>query len=503
MRIKRFNESNINLGELDKTLKGEKRGQILVRKLQDDEELTFKPKGSEPQDAEVLNSQEIIDNITTDDEYDRDKAKLFFAPKGNRYSKVIETEDDHYCLNDVEKTEDFGSSGGTSLGTRDTRKIESIQCIFLALRQSKGSSISEEDYESLFEANNTIKLEYMDKVRIPESSKFDKQLIDGYSNWMITFINTANAMYEHRPVYSTRSENKVYVLSQNRTYIFYQIGYAGGLIESINKKYREKLPEEGKKIPIAKWTPADIWCINEEFHSYIISLIDRGRSLSRLKTIIDRQFANKNLRGISLKKLKGDTDDIRIVINGETPRPIYHYLRHQYKLNTIGVNVLVTRDEQFESPDLPENEKSLIEVMNFRSFSGPDKLSDISGEIIGSSARHGKIGLTIINKILDKKGITKIPTRLDLFSNQDSTLVKQRLIDEINQMNEDLGDEPENVFEDTGSISIVLSKWQSLMIIKTLILNETLRDSIMQDLFYFAMAISNDVFECPSYVRII
>jgi hypothetical protein len=499
MRIKRFTESNLTLGELDKTTKGQKRGQILVKKLQDEEELTFKPKGSETQNAEVLNSQEIIDNITTDDEYDRDKAKQFFTPKSNRYAKVIETEDDEYGLNDVEKTEDFGSSGGSSLGTKDTRKIESIQCIFLALRQSKGSSISQTDYEGLFEANGSIKSEYMNKVRIPDSSIFNKELIDKYSNWMTTFINTSNAMYEHRPVFSTRDDNKVYVLSASRTYIFYQIGYAGGLVEAINQKYREKIPIEGKKIPIAKWTPADIWCINERLHDYIIDVIKRCRSLDRLKIIIDRQFANKNLRGISLKKLKNAADEIRIVINGETPKPIYHYLRSQFKLNTIGVNVLVRREELFETS---EDEKTLVETMNFRSFSGPDKLSDISGEIIGSSARHGKIGLTIINKILDKNQIPTIPTRLELFLD-DAEMVKQRLINEINQMNETYGDTPEDTFEDTGSVSRVLSKWQSLKLLETLELNRQLTDSIMQEMFYFAMAISNDIFECPYYVRII
>jgi hypothetical protein len=497
MKIKRFNESNLNLGELDKTLKGERRGQILVKKLQDDEELTFKPRGSESQDKEVINSQEIIDNITTDDNYDRDKAKQFFTPRSNRYAKVIQTDDEDYALNDVEKTEEFGSSGGTSLGTKDTRKIESIQCLFLALRQEKGSSISESDYETLFDRTGKVKDQYLQKVKIPDVTIFNKSLIDGYSDWMTTFINTSNAMYEHRPVYSTRSENKVYVLSNTRNYIFYQIGYAGGLIEAINQKYRDKLPEDGKRIPISKWTPADIWCVDDRFHDYIIQLISRARSLDRLKTIINRQFTNKNLRGISLKKLKSSADEIKIVINGETPRPIYHYMRGQFRLNTIGVNILVTREEQYET-----TEDNPTETMNFRSFSGPDKLSDISGEIIGSSARHGKIGLTIINKILDKNSIPTIPTRLELFF-EDREVVKQRLINEINEMNQHLGDTPEDTFEDTGSISRVLSKWQSLKLLETLESNPQMKDSIIQEMFYFAMAISNDVFECPSYVRII
>ena len=106
----------------------------------------------------MTNADEIVPNITDGaGKYDPDAAKDFFK-SGTRYSKVIQTDDERYQLNDIEKTSDFGSSGGSSLGTKETRNVECIQCLFLALRQTKGEvSITESSVSELFDEEGNIK----------------------------------------------------------------------------------------------------------------------------------------------------------------------------------------------------------------------------------------------------------------------------------------------------------------------------------------------------------
>ena len=135
MRILKFNEANLDIKELDGTSKsGGLRGDVLVSKIKDHDDISFKPNERPNSTTPVSNAEEIIPEITDDKgKYDSKKAQKFFKTR-NRYNKVIQGEDNEmYQLNDIEKTTDFGSSGGASLGSIHTRNVECIQCLFLAL----------------------------------------------------------------------------------------------------------------------------------------------------------------------------------------------------------------------------------------------------------------------------------------------------------------------------------------------------------------------------------
>ena len=95
MKILKFNEANIDLKELEKTSKsGGLRGDVLVTKLKDREDISFKPNGKPDKIKQVINVDEIVPNITDDSgKYDPDAAKDFFK-SGTRYSKVIQTDDE-------------------------------------------------------------------------------------------------------------------------------------------------------------------------------------------------------------------------------------------------------------------------------------------------------------------------------------------------------------------------------------------------------------------------
>ncbi len=137
MKILKFNELNLNIAELDKTVDSVKKGDILVNRIINGEDISFKPKSGNNNIAPVTNPDDIIPKITTRNRYDHDKGKSFFLRNSRNYKDILDTDNGKFKLNDIEKTDYFGSSGGASLGSKDAKIVESIQCIFLALRQSK------------------------------------------------------------------------------------------------------------------------------------------------------------------------------------------------------------------------------------------------------------------------------------------------------------------------------------------------------------------------------
>lgn len=506
MKIIRFNESNLDLKELDKTSKsGSTRGDVLVSKIIDNDDLTFNKGGKSKKVTSVVNGDEIIPEITDDrGKYDSNKAKEFFK-SGNRYTKVIRDEDDEmYQLNDIEKTPEFGSSGGASLGTTDTRNVECIQCLYLALRQTKGEeSIDEDDIDSLFDDDGNISSEILSSVKVP--IEVNRDIISAYSKtWLKSLINTANAIFEVRPIFSKEiSPIKDNILSRSRSYIFYQIGYKDGLTKAITNKYRSFPETTG--IPISKWTPSDVWAVHKTQHMIVISRINECKSLEELNRLIDTLFDSKILRGISLKKLKTiqKTSDVTLILNKVTPVPNYKFdsvITSTNPLGSLGVKILANREVNLdlESPHFING----IEVMDVRSFSGPDNPSDVSGEVMGDSARHGKVGLLRINKIIGQinSNIDLIPTRKELNYFTDTELTNEitKLNVKITQLGKAIGTKDSVV----GRARLV-SKYQSLKLSELLYSNPDDADEIIESIFYYAMSIKNDQFICPKYVRII
>jgi hypothetical protein len=166
----------------------------------------------------------------------------------------------------------------------------------------------------------------------------------------------------------------------------------------------------------------------------------------------------------------------------------------------LGVKILANREVNLnlESPHFING----IEVMDVRSFSGPDNPSDVSGEVMGDSARHGKVGLLRINKIIGQinSNIDLIPTRKELNYFTDTELTNEitKLNVKITQLGKAIGTKDSVV----GRARLV-SKYQSLKLSELLYSNPDDADEIIESIFYYAMSIKNDQFICPKYVRII
>ena len=510
MRLKRFDEKNLTFDELSKKIKtGETRGEVLVKKIETEEPITFKPDSGPDKgkltDTKVSNKEEVIRSITKNSKFDANLAKNFFL-KGSRYKKVIHGEDDvDYKLNDIEKTIEFGSSGGSSLGFKETRFVECIQCFFMSFRQSKKRTIEESD---LYNLNDTKFKNIMKSVRIPSdvASYMSLDFIEKYTIvWGETFINTANALYDIKPVFTKDNTSDDNVLSRSRRYIFYQIGYDGGVTEAIYEKYRS-LPET-TGIPISKWTPSDMWAVNAISEYDIIRRISSCETIVDLNNLIDLLFSQKNLRGISLKKIK-DIQNVKLIFNKVTPRPKYTFNKVNISTNpfsSIGIKILADRESDYVGAG--------VEIMDVRTYSGSEQSSDVSGEVLGESARHGKVGLSRINSIISNISksmdisVDLVPTRNQIdgskgYVRMSDEQIKQSILDSYQYLDGKASKTGRSV-DKVDTRSRLISKYQSLKLAEILYKNKAFSDKIIQSIFYYAMAIENISFVCPKYVRII
>jgi len=524
MKIKRFDETNINLKELDASIgDGQVRGQKLVNRLKNQQSFTVSPDGKTEKDISFNNDQSVADNIVDqNDKYDRDDAQKYLM-KGTRYVPVFKGSDGKdYKLNDIKKDEYFGRSSGSSLGYEETKRVESIQCLFLALRQNLGRSIEKEDisYPGPFYDNigDIKKTEIMDFVSI--SILIDgnglRQFIDGNKkNWVESMINTSNALYEID--LQLVGKNKRTVFKPNKKYVFHHIGSGSEMMNTITRGYYDC--PESKSIPISKWTPSDIWAVdsNRQKSSEIINKINLTGKIKELNDIIDYRFKISQLIGISLKKA-GGSEKLQLVINKETPHPSYHFskfITSQDSLGSKGITLVST----YESELVKGGEQKLA----LRSFSGDNSLSDISGELIGTKSQYGKIGLSWINRILKHNGVSTVITKNEIESNK-TTYTDDKLKQDISVLNGMISDKRKETDKRISNRSGLISKYQSLKlseVFRSIIGvkmsdhssewvgenpkhgNLLLVDKIVTEIFYYALAIENLQFECPMYIRVV
>lgn len=524
MNIKRFNETNINLKELDAPVADNQvRGQKLVARLKNQQSFTVSPDGKSEKDVSFDNDQTVADNITDqNDKYDRDDAQRYLM-KGKRYTPVFKGNDGKdYKLNDIKKDEYFGRSSGSSLGYEETKRVESIQCLFLALRQSIRRDITREDisypgpfYDNVGDIKKAEILDYV-SISIAIDGNGLRQFIDeDKKRWVESMINTSNALYEID--LQLVGKNKRTVFKPNKKYVFHHIGSGSEMMNAITSAYYDC--PESKNIPISKWTPSDIWAVdsNPQKASETVSKINFTDNIKDLNEIIDYRFRVGQLVGISLKKT-GGSEKLQLVINKITPHPSYHFskfITSQDSLGSKGITLVST----YESELVEGGDQKLA----LRSFSGDNSLSDISGELIGTKSQYGKIGLSWINRILKHNGISGVITKNEIESDKDF-YTNDYLKQEIGVLNNMITDKRRETDKRISNRSGMISKFQCLKLAEIfrsiigvkmsdhsaewVIENPKhgdllLIDKVVTEIFYYALAIENLQFECPIYIRVV
>ena len=329
---------------------------------------------------------------------DKQKAYDFFTDKGkkgSRYDKkaIKLTNGDKIGLNDLVRTWEFGSSPGTSTGTRQTRVNETIQAIYLAIRHKLKRPINKNDIEYFIDEYDDVNSVFVNKIlkKVGLNVRIDEEDLLARGDWMHTHIEIANALFD--------------LLDDEDRFFFYQAFFdlEGSLPRIIKTKYYDILRNMKIKIKIdfAKWNPADIFVVNEEFEDDIKLRIGMCRDMEDLNLTMDYYFENNQLVGLSLKKINPERTPFFVV--NKTEVSDFKYIKSTASANpTASMSVNLYAEVESTIPTAKER------IMTSRIYTG-DQVSNMVLEIKGSTSKYGKASMSYLNNLLEKVGIEPIP----------------------------------------------------------------------------------------------
>lgn len=487
-----INEANLSIPDLSKPSNpkvskfGPLRGDIILGKIKNKEKFQLKDGGKA-----IVELEDGIEISDTDGKYDPSKSDNLKLSKSRLKNSFINPNNGQkFKISDFIKTDEFGGGRGSSLGTIDTKIVETIQAYVFAFKQK-------------YSPNKNLMVRMFDNDEIlakicqcGEAYGYEKISLDTikkHKDYFLTFIKTANKFI-----------SRIGILSKTKKYNFHQISSGSSFAIALSESYRRSCKNSfGLIVNMAKWTPSDIWAVNELLENDFIEELKNINTVTDLNQFIDFNFGensrSRNIVGISLKKISSRQENILVVINKETERPRFEINHISLSNNpfTKGLDIIIKR----LSKKYPG-----IDKLNVRSNSS--SISNINVEIIGSSSRHGKCSLNQINSFLKSSNLETVPLVNNL------SKIPQK---ELSKMVMDLYDEMLNLESSeirlgripTTSVTMpyLISKYQSLLLSKILI-NSKISDPQSSDkcinsIMYYALAIENQYFSCPKYARVV
>jgi len=258
------------------------------------------------------------------------------------------------------------ATGISGAGAEVTALAESLQAYACATRQFLG-----EDLKDISQVTEKT-------ISDADCDRPLKKCIEGLDeNWYNSVIKTANQIFADVP--NAKS---------GRKYTFYR---GGKLVNSIYNEWRRM--KDGSGITgDDKWNPADIWMIKKNF-----KLETGWPTLRDYNHYVYNEFANKNMIGISLKKLdpKAPTAHSKIFNSGKP-------LVAEFTGIKLGPNMFDSKDIYIQYKS--EGKAGEVQLRNFSSRPVP---SSWQGEIKGKTAAGGKIGGGIIFSGAIESGIQR------------------------------------------------------------------------------------------------
>jgi hypothetical protein len=526
--FKKFLEANIDLPELKDPKRGmPARGNILVKKLKDGEELQVgtkkvvvdkmaqfidTPTGVS---ASWVEPEEGVSQIIQPSgAYDPNKADKYFKYK-NKYRPVFKDKDDfEFKLDQIFKSKDFGSRGPGG----DTINFESIQAIFIGikvdnplvvLRPSDGNKIYDPS-DFLKKSDGNIKQSYkkfiddggLEDVKLSPNIQIDYSTLEKYlsdKHWVSTFCEIPNKLW-------IKGDGVKKYINPDIKYITYHTGYKGADSPYVNllKKYKElsksgnggENPGVFSNIDYSKWCPADIYLVDKKLlippakdgDININIEISKAPSMYKLVDIVDKFFKSEQFIPISLKKVKQGAD-FKIITNGEVGANLPNFYINKFRINADSMGIgskIYTRAEWKYMDEIVDKRDRVI---NFDS-SDTSKSVNIDGEVEGSSSKHGKISLNYISRSIvsayENKNVSMVGLGIKTYAEIESDLSKERdpnqkLQDEIRKISDDIINlsnsnstlkgllsivkVAKNGTDTNGNINAGISRYQSLQVI--------------------------------------
>jgi hypothetical protein len=550
--FKKFLEANIDLPELRDPKRGmPPRGNILVKKLKDGEELQVgtkkvvvdkmaqfidTPTGLS---ASWVEPEEGVSQIIQPSgAYDPNKADKYFKYK-NKYRPVFKDKDDfEFKLDQIFKSKDFGSRGPGG----DTINFESIQSIFIGIKVDDPLTVLRpadinRSYRKFLDDGG------LDDVKLSPNIQIDYNTLEKYlsdKHWVSTFCDIPNRLW-------IKGKNVKKYIDPSVKYITYHTGYKGSDSPYVNllKKYKE-LSKSGNggikkgtftNIDYSKWCPADIYLVDKklitgsgkEEDPNINMEISKVTNMYDLVNVVERFFIPKQFIPISLKKVKqGDKFNIITNAGRGVNLPEFEIVKFRINADSMGIGSKISTQSEWKYMDRIFDEKD--RVINFDS-SDTSKSVNIDGEVEGSTSKHGKISLNYINrsitstfkKKIQSMGVLNIKTyaeiKSDLSKERDPNQVLQDKIRNISDEIIELSNSNPTLngllsivkvtrgTDTNGNINAGISRYQSLqtiyLIMKAYSIDVKLGNLIITKIMRYALSIETEFFNTPMYLRVI
>ena len=344
--LRNFQEmaTNLSKSELEKYKDepSKDRISILIKKIENDEELTLKDGGT----FIVANKEDAINDLKGD------------IPKFG--VELIDKDGTRITTSKLKKTEEFGSGSGAGGGSVDTRIMESAHCYGCAIAYyiSTGK-ITKED---LTRENLEQVISHVD--------------VDASIDEIEEFLERKPLWYES----TVKSVNKIYELFPNKKYKFHR---GSEQVERIYNAWKYSLERQEKELGQYqsmrddKWNPSDIWLMTDKVTNF-----DWPGNLEVLNGELANFYADEDLIGISLKMIGKNTKPTTKVFNdpGIPSNDVYKYEGYKTTPKSSGLAILYNGGS--------------ITCRNF------DVVKGWSTEIVGKAAQGGKCGHTGVNDIL-------------------------------------------------------------------------------------------------------
>tara|TARA_Y100000114_G_scaffold55332_1_gene50572 strand:- start:183 stop:1514 length:1332 start_codon:yes stop_codon:yes gene_type:complete len=257
------------------------------------------------------------------------------------------------------------SGGGSGLGSEFTKQVEGGQAVYAAVAFNKGSTITSADVtpQSINDAKDLFSID--DSV---------ENILNMSDPWVQSSVKGANLLY------------KTFGDLKSKGIVFHR---GDKVVEHIENQFKRIKKIEGVRIDINKWSPADIYITTKDYDP---KCLEEEKSLKGLNQCMMDRLLNKTMFGISLKQIKNSA-----------------------KLNKINVDSKDGVEKEFSKFEMTQDSADCYMVfkestkIQFRGFDGPKALTGFQGEVKGSAANQGKIGMGSANLIFKLHGINQLP----------------------------------------------------------------------------------------------
>lgn len=168
----------------------------------------------------------------------------------------------------------------------------------------------------------------------------------------------------------------------------------GDMVEKVSKAFSKVKKSQGWYGDLNKWSPADIYIAKSGFTAQQLqNELDGITTWETLNAKMFELLTENKFIGVSLKKMERSSNLTDVNFPTDKSTVDFKYEKMESPMNSTSGYLIMKKGSQS------------IKV-NFRTFTSS---GGFSGEVLGGSARHGKIGHGAVINILKSHGLPELP----------------------------------------------------------------------------------------------